>query len=320
MKTVSIVFPVYQVSDYIERSLGAVMNQTFPGIECIIVDDATRDDSVEKIERLIGRYTGSIRFIILHHKENRGLSAARNTGTDAATGDYVYYLDSDDEITPDCIEKLVKATEVFPNAEMVIGNSHTIKDGQVVRTMVKDDAPSIIRTNDDFFNCYHQQKISVTAWNKLIKRPFIEENHLRFKEGIIHEDVLWMFYVAKYLSKVVVSQDITYYYYKRPGSIMESATGDEVGKSYSIIYEEILHHLSPGHENRELSRYVEGFCKRYLTYRATFPEYEGLFELFQSKSSEHECKMAQNRLRLTSLMSRLPFGLEVLRTLNNLRR
>ena len=95
---VTIIIPVYQVSAYVERCILSVMDQDYDAIECIIVDDATQDDSIEQCERLIERYNGPILFKILHHQYNRGLSAARNTGTDAASGDYLYYLDSDDEI------------------------------------------------------------------------------------------------------------------------------------------------------------------------------------------------------------------------------
>ena len=93
---VTIVIPVYQVSEYVERCVCSVMAQSYPYLECIIVDDATQDDSIVKCEQLIAAYKGPIRFRILHHGQNRGLSAARNTGTKVATGDYLYYLDSDD--------------------------------------------------------------------------------------------------------------------------------------------------------------------------------------------------------------------------------
>ena len=102
---VSVIIPVYQVSDYVERCLLSVMNQTYQNIECIIVDDCSTDDSVAKCDRLISTYKGPIKFQILHHERNRGLSAARNTGTDAATGEYIFYLDSDDEITDETFDK-----------------------------------------------------------------------------------------------------------------------------------------------------------------------------------------------------------------------
>lgn len=120
--TVSIVIPVFAVSDYIERCITSVMSQTYDRIECIIVDDASPDDSITKCEHLISNYEGPIRFTILHHEHNCGLSASRNTSTNAASGEYVFYFDSDDELTPDCIEKMLKPIQNDPTIEMVLGN------------------------------------------------------------------------------------------------------------------------------------------------------------------------------------------------------
>lgn len=166
---VSVIIPVYQVSDYIERCIRSVMSQTTTDIECIIVDDATEDDSIVKCERLIKEYNdnvnldhnhdhnldgkGRIRFKILHHEMNRGLSAARNTGTKAATGEYVFYLDSDDEMTPDCMEKMMLMAEKYPEAEMVIGGYQTIENGRV-RSFQKGDASDYVVSNEKIVSLY----------------------------------------------------------------------------------------------------------------------------------------------------------------------
>ena len=107
MVRISIIVPIYNVEPYIERCLRSVMIQTYSNIECILVDDCTLDNSMKICDCLLGNYIGPIEFKVLHHDHNRGLSAARNTGTDAATGEYIFYLDSDDEITPDSISLMV---------------------------------------------------------------------------------------------------------------------------------------------------------------------------------------------------------------------
>ena len=104
---VSIIIPVYKVEEYIEDCILSVMSQTFlGGLECIIVDDCTPDNSIALIQKLIKDYKGNIQFKIVHHKENKGLSSARNTGLKYAKGEYVYFLDSDDELYPTCIQDL----------------------------------------------------------------------------------------------------------------------------------------------------------------------------------------------------------------------
>ena len=106
---ISIVIPIYNVAPYVEECIQSVMNQTWKGkLECILVDDCGTDDSMKVATEKLKEYEGNIDFRVIRHERNRGLSAARNSGIDAVTGDYVYFLDSDDEITPDCIDLLVQ--------------------------------------------------------------------------------------------------------------------------------------------------------------------------------------------------------------------
>ena len=90
---VSIIIPVYNVENYLVRCLDSVTAQTCQDIECILVDDCGNDHSVQIAEDYIQTYQGPIVFKFLHHTKNRGLAAARNTGIDAATGDYLFFPD-----------------------------------------------------------------------------------------------------------------------------------------------------------------------------------------------------------------------------------
>lgn len=316
---VSIVIPVYQVSDYIERCIRSVMVQTFTDIECIIVDDATEDDSIEKCERLIGEYNGSISFRILHHEENRGLSSARNTGAKAAIGDWIYFIDSDDEITIDCLEKLITIAQDHPDAEMVLGNTQKHHEDGRVTEFIKPDVPSQVLTNKTIFSMYQQHRLLVNAWNILIKRSFIEGHCLFFKEGIIYEDRLWFFYVVKALSKLYICKDITYHYYIRPGSICTGAMKIVIGESFSVIYNEVLSNLQPGGENAELNFYAEGFCRHYLEFKKEIPIYKSLMNKFVRCSREYRNKSVSMKLALTFVMSLVPGGLKVLQSLRKLK-
>ena len=104
---ITIVVPIYNVALYITDCIQSIISQTYQGkIECLLIDDCGTDNSMEIVEGILKSYQGKIDFKICHHNRNRGLSAARNTGINHATGEYIYFLDSDDEITSDCIEKL----------------------------------------------------------------------------------------------------------------------------------------------------------------------------------------------------------------------
>ena len=121
---ISIIVPVYNVERYICECFESIAAQTYEGeLECIFVDDCGQDDSIALLEQLIASYSGPIQFSILHHEHNRGLSAARNTGIEHATGDYVYFLDSDDCITPDCIEKLSALAKKYKGIDVVQGST-----------------------------------------------------------------------------------------------------------------------------------------------------------------------------------------------------
>ena len=256
----SIIIPVYNVAPYIEDCLRSVMRQTYQGtMECLIVDDCGTDDSMAIAERVIASYEGPIVFQILHHERNRGLSAARNTGTLAAKGDYLYYLDSDDVITEDCIALLMGKAEEYPEAELVQGNSccHTLTGETVV--FIKQYALAVASSNDEVRKCYYRQ-MTVYVWNKLIRRDFLIEHHLFNKEGIIFEDQLWIFYLLKYLNKVCFVSSITFHWRMRSHSISTGTEWATVAHHYAIVYHDILSNLTPGHEQEEFGFHAKQFC------------------------------------------------------------
>ena len=326
MELVSVIIPVYQVSDYVERCLKSVMNQTYTDIECIIVDDKTQDDSIEKCERLIEVYNnnlkldgkGRIRFKILHHEVNRGLSAARNTGTQAATGEYLYYLDSDDYISADCIETLIAPFKENASLEMVQGNCLRICDG--TEGMVYNGKSLHLLSNDDVrtqYLSYHQIYISV--WNRLMKRSFVEDNGLYCKEGIIHEDHLWMFYLMKCLQHAYLCDAITYYHPIRPGSIVTSTDKVTEGNSFQILFDDILHHLSPGKEKFELQNYLYMFCKRYLAFVDVVPSFHQTGKLYRKCAKQYGCWYVYMVLIAIGVIGHLGNPSKILGWLNTMR-
>lgn len=329
MELVSVIIPVYQVSDYVERCLRSVMGQTYTDIECIIVDDATKDDSIEKCERLIKEYNdnvnlndnvngGGIRFKILHHEVNRGLSAARNTGTEVATGEYLYYLDSDDYISPDCIETLMAPFKDDAGIEMVQGNCLKICDG--VEGIVYNGKSLHIQNNDDVrahYLSYHHIYISV--WNRLLKKSFVEKNGLYCKDGIVHEDHLWMFYLMKCLQNAYLCDAITYYYPIRPGSIVTSTDKRTEGNSFQIIFDDILHHLTPAKETFELQNYLYMFCKRYLAFVSDVPTLHNTLILYRKRAKQYGCWYVYVVLVTVGAIGHFGNPSKILGWLNNIR-
>ena len=263
---ISVIIPVYKVSAYIERCIRSVMNQTFSDFECILVDDASPDDSMVIAERMINDYQGNIRFKIVRHEKNRGLSAARNTGTDVATGDYILYIDSDDEITCDCIEKL-RAPFLRDNTiEIVMGNYNRPCEGgtqlnKCPKCVADEDLKSNEAVRDRFFD---SNVINVAAWNKLMRRDFLDRFHLSFREGVLWEDLLWNFYVMKHLSHLYIIKDVTYQYYIRPNSIFTGTNQETKLHHFGIVYHEISNNFTPDDSHREARYYGRQFPRYYI--------------------------------------------------------
>ena len=218
---VSIIIPVYNVEHYIEECLQSVANQTMTeGIECIIVDDCGQDNSAAIAKYFIDSYQGDILFTFLQREKNGGLSAARNTGIEAAMGEYVYFLDSDDFIVPECIKTLYSIA-IANNADVVqaayITVSQHLENAMSIKHPVfTDDRKYIKRTFLDY------DRNPVMAQNRLIRRQLIIDNELWFKEGIIHEDNYWTFFLAKYVRRMAFCPEKLYFYRETPGSITKS--------------------------------------------------------------------------------------------------
>lgn len=308
---VSIIIPVYNVSDYIERCIKSVTNQTYTHIECIIVDDASPDDSISRCERMIAKYNGAIRFQILHHACNRGISAARNTGTDAATGDYIYYLDSDDELTSDCIEKLFKPIMHDDTIEMVMGNFIRVPDGCKIspserQTLhLKEENLASKKAVRDY---YFQKGIWQGPWNKLVKRDFLCMHQITFKEGIFWEDTLWLFFIVKYLSHFFTIPDVTYHYIKRPGGIKTGMVkGGVLLQSWCIVYDEIANHFTEGEVGREAKYHMKDLCYKCIN-NPNNREFRRIAKKYRNALVENHLLLDYFLLSTIAFLSRFSMG------------
>lgn len=308
---ISIIIPVYNVSAYIERCLQSAMRQTYREIECLIVDDATPDDSIEKCERLIEAYKGPIRFTILYHAHNQGLSAARNTGTKAATGDYILYLDSDDALTDDCIETLMAPVLRDASIEMVVGNYERLSDEYPLPAAMKSrtDLPEAELIGQETVRSYffEGKGLYVAAWNKLIKRSFLQEHQLQFMEGVLYEDNPWTHQLMKYLGHLYIVPEVTYLHYRRPGSITTGTSQEEAGYYRGIVYEAIASQFTEGEECREARFFLNKLCSCLIQGPST-PSLNHAVTMFQEALAKGHCLKARLLLGCTSFLAKKTWG------------
>ena len=320
---VTIIIPVYNVAPYIEDCIKSVIHQTYLGsIECLIIDDCGTDDSMALVERLIASYNGPIAFRILRHDHNRGLSAARNTGTLQATGNYLYYLDSDDEITENCIEVLMKRANENPLLEMVQGNTlkwHSKKSRSSIQ--LKKIHHPYAATNTEVRKCfYNYQQMMFGVWNKLIRRDFVINNNLLCQKGIISEDYLWSFNLLKYLNCAYFESTITYHYRIRPNSIVFSSSRKIKAHSFKTIYHTILTHLTPMSEREELDFFSAKIGYAYVRYVKMEPEYNNIILLCRKLSKQNGCGMSSVAYSFFRTLGRFKNGWIILALFDRLKK
>lgn len=228
---ISIIIPIYNVEQYITACLKSVEAQTYTDYEVILVDDCGTDNTMAVAEKFISKSKVRDKFRIVRHEHNKGNSAARNTGIAAAKGKYIYQLDDDDTMTPDCLEKLVTAAEKT-DADMVVGNFDIIGD--------EKDIPRF-NTNEEYlsgekcFYAYLHDQYQMMVWNKLIRRDLLVKINLSFIEGLAHEDNAWSFSLACLLQKMAFVHDVTYHYVVRSGTIHADKNFTKHYNSYRFL-------------------------------------------------------------------------------------
>lgn len=211
---VSIIIPVYNVEKYLPRCVKSVLDQTYKNIEVILVDDGAKDNSGVMCEE----YAKDIKNITVIHKENGGLSSARNAGIEIATGDAIFFLDSDDYLSTKCIEKMVCLMEEN-DADISIIQMKFIPENQNDECVEKEIENVVVMNSEQAIEeSLYQKLYTCCAPAKLYKRKVIGE--VRFPLGRISEDLATCHLFLNNADKIVYSNYYGYYYRQHESSIM----------------------------------------------------------------------------------------------------
>lgn len=205
---VSVIIPMYNVASLIQRCIHSLCSQTYRNIELIFVNDCSKDDTVSVVENLLASENiGELEYKIISHEHNMGVAAARNTGLDAATGKYIYYVDSDDYIEPDTIECLVREAE--DGNKDIVSCEWLLEFGTNARHMVQPD----FTTGEDLFRQMCYGKARWNLWLFLVKRSLYEDNQIRFVPGVnMGEDMMVMLKMSLCSQKISVIHRPFYHY------------------------------------------------------------------------------------------------------------
>lgn len=234
---VTISIPIYNCEKHILKCLQSVALQDYKNLEVLLVDDCGQDSSMALVEDFIPQ-NSHLNWRVLRNKENSGLSVVRNVGIDHAQGKYIFFLDSDDEITPNCISKMVEVAEK-EQVQMVCGNVNTIRletkeELDVFKLQFKNRK---LLGNDAVFNAYIDGKFPVPSWNKLILVSFLREHQLYFKKGLYAQDDLQTFITILMLESVYFLEESTYLYYLHQDSVIHNRNQKHFNNWNTIISE-----------------------------------------------------------------------------------
>jgi glycosyltransferase involved in cell wall biosynthesis len=251
MDLVTLSIPVYNVEKYVERALLSALNQTYENIEYLIVDDKGSDNSMNIVREILSTHSRRKSVIIIEHPVNLGLGATRNSAISAAKGDYFFFLDSDDEITSDCIEKLYEEIRKSEGCDLVIGSSKNILGVDVVD--FRENKHKHTRDKEQIILDYFDENFSVTVWNTLYKMSLLRDNHISCIHSIM-EDNYFTFQVLIYAHAYSVISDITYLRYFRNESITGGNKGynEKIFMQLSEIFIDLLNFLHKSDLNPQL--------------------------------------------------------------------
>lgn len=278
---VSIVVPIYKVEKYLGRCVDSVLNQTYSDLEIILVDDGSPDNC----GIMADYYANLDSRIIVAHKENGGLSDARNYGMQYVTGEYTLFVDSDDWLEANMVEELVLASSKY-QADIVQSAFYYAYDHYLLfdnRVYSKGSTPVILDNKTVMTELVINKRVKNFAWGKLYKTKIIFD--IPFEKGVLFEDVFWAHKVMQRVKNFVIINDPFYYYYQREDSIVANYTlrnldiirglkerhrfieenyGDLTDESYKVILKTNLIHYNLLLRNRKKDR--GGLYRREIQY------------------------------------------------------
>lgn len=223
---ISIIVPVYNVEKYLSRCIDSVLKQTYTDFELLLIDDGSPDKSGE----ICDEYALKDLRVRVFHKENGGVSSARNLGLDHAVGDFVMFVDSDDWIAADCLELCIKEIYEKDLDALQFGFAMVWDDRQTYRIKDRTD----VLSGDKYIN---NNNFNVSAGGGIYRTDIIRFKNIRFNESIKYaEDQLFILSFLKNAKRIMYKDVVLYYYYQNP----ESAVHNSKSKDMLLSCEKLI--------------------------------------------------------------------------------
>lgn len=236
---VSVIIPTYNSQLTIERCLMSISAQTYPFIEIIVVDDCSNDNTVE----IVKKYEMTHRVLLIQQNQNSGAGSSRNMGLSVANGKYIAFIDSDDSVVPNFVERLLEGLDA--SVELSVCGIRIEEMDGIWKNNNLFAMDSIIDAKQyvDKFAKYKQVLYFGSPVNKLYRSSIIKKNHILFDNGV-WEDLIFNMKYLTYVNCVKTSSDSSYHYYYTNGSISNSFIGSKTmwdrGEKAYRVYRELL--------------------------------------------------------------------------------
>lgn len=211
---ISVIVPVYNVEQYLDRCISSIVNQTYTNLEIILVDDGSPDNCPTMCDNWAEK---DCRIKVIH-KQNGGLSDARNAGLAVASGEYIAFVDSDDWIDTQMYQLLYEAIINSKSDIASCGAKRVWLDGRPTIELIKVLNDYTLEHEDAMKDLISSNGLIQVVWNKLYKKDIIQD--IQFPVGLIHEDEFWTWRVVSRANRIVVLKNSFYNYLQRDDSIM----------------------------------------------------------------------------------------------------
>ena len=248
MPKYSIVIPVYNVEKYIKRCLDSVFNQTEKDFEVIVINDGTKDNSMD----IVKKYD-----VVIINQKNLGLSEARNNGVKKAKGEYLIFLDSDDYWDKDLLKNISKSLDNKP--DLVRFQVQEVFEESDKKNKYEEKV-FFSKSGETAFNIISSYHFVENAWCYAIKREYYLKERFEFKKGMMHEDFGLMPLIILKASCVNSISYVGYNYFQRNGSIMSDLNYDKTKKKVSDFYNQYLSLINDVDKTKLNKEVFKSFC------------------------------------------------------------
>lgn len=273
---VSVIVPVYNVEQYIDRTMNSLLNQTIKDIEFILVDD----ESPDNCPQICNKYAEMYKNIKVIHKKNAGLGMACNSGIEVATGEYIAFCDSDDYVDIDMYESMYNAAMKYGADAVFTGIKTVNQDGNLKlmnsfsslriindKNAINDFSMDMIASKPEDSN---ERYIAMSAKIVLYKKEIIDNNKLRFvsERDLMSEDLIWNIDFLNHANCIITLPNAYYYYYSNTNSLSKKVRKDRFGYFKSLRVELnkkcLEFYKMPIETKNRIDKLFIGYCRYYI--------------------------------------------------------